>query len=190
MFIPLVYIKNYIENGIALITANKSTESPRKLNKEQGNIILDLVTNNTPDEVGFNNRKNWTIDLVRQWIEKNLNIIINPSSMAVILHRLNLSYIRPTYILKKADKNKQEIFKKTVWTSKKHLNGEASHILFQDESIIRDYQAIQKTWFLKGQPKKISTYGKNAGVKIIRILNYESGHVYCEDHDKYDAEVF
>lgn len=56
--------------------------------------------------------------------------------------------------------------------------------------MIRDYQAIQKTWFLKGQQKKIPTYGKNAGVKLIGILNYESGQVYCEEHEKYDAKVF
>lgn len=62
--------------------------------------------------------------------------------------------------------------------------------MFQDESMIRDYQAIQKTWFLKGKQKKIPTYGKNAGVKLIGILDYESGHVYCEEHGRYDAEVF
>ena len=38
--------------------------------------------------------------------------------------------------------------------------------------MIRDYQAIQKTWFMKGHQKKIPTYGKNAGVKIIGILDY------------------
>lgn len=56
--------------------------------------------------------------------------------------------------------------------------------------MIRDYQAIQKTWFKKGQQRKIPTYGKNAGVKLIGILNYETGKVYCEEHDKYDAIVF
>lgn len=56
--------------------------------------------------------------------------------------------------------------------------------------MIRDYQAIQKTWFIKGEQKKIPTYGKNAGVKLIGILNYESGKVYCEEHERYDAIVF
>jgi transposase len=56
--------------------------------------------------------------------------------------------------------------------------------------MIRDYQAIQKTWFIKGQQRKIPTYGKNAGVKIIGILDYATGQVYCEEHDKYDAAVF
>ena len=56
--------------------------------------------------------------------------------------------------------------------------------------MIRDYQAIQKTWFIEGQQKKIPTYGKHSGVKLMGILNYETGCIYCEEHDKYDAEVF
>lgn len=56
--------------------------------------------------------------------------------------------------------------------------------------MVRDYQALQNTWFIKGQQRKIPTYGKNAGVKLISILNYESGHVYCEEHERYDAKVF
>ena len=56
--------------------------------------------------------------------------------------------------------------------------------------MIRDYQAIQKTWFIKGQQKKIPTYGKHSGVKLLGILNYETGCVYCEEHERYDAEVF
>ena len=56
--------------------------------------------------------------------------------------------------------------------------------------MIRDYQAIQKTWFMKGQQRKIPTYGKNAGVKLIGTLDYVTGTVYCEEHERYDAEVF
>lgn len=56
--------------------------------------------------------------------------------------------------------------------------------------MIRDYQAIQKTWFLKGHQRKIPTYGKNAGVKLIGILDYSTGVVYCEEHERYDAKVF
>lgn len=56
--------------------------------------------------------------------------------------------------------------------------------------MIRDYQAIQKTWFIKGKQRKIPTYGKNAGVKMIGILDYVEGNVYCEEHERYDAKVF
>jgi transposase len=56
--------------------------------------------------------------------------------------------------------------------------------------MIRDYQAIHQTWFEKGKQRKIKTYGKHQGVKLVGILNYETGEVYCEEHTKYDAEVF
>ena len=62
--------------------------------------------------------------------------------------------------------------------------------MFQDESMIRDYQAIQKTWFHKGKQRIIPTYGKHEGVKLLGILNYETGQIYCEEDEKYDAKVF
>ncbi len=56
--------------------------------------------------------------------------------------------------------------------------------------MIRDYQAIQKTWFSKGKQRIIPTYGKHEGVKLVGILDYETGEVYVEEHKRYDAEVF
>lgn len=73
---------------------------------------------------------------------------------------------------------------------KKLLNDDISKILFEDESMIRDYQAIMKTWFPRGRQRIIPTYGKHEGVKLVGCLDYETGHVYVEEHKKYDAEVF
>lgn len=56
--------------------------------------------------------------------------------------------------------------------------------------MIRDYQAIQKTWFARGQQRVIPTYGKHEGVKLLGVLNYETGHVYCTEETHYDAKIF
>ena len=56
--------------------------------------------------------------------------------------------------------------------------------------MIRDYQALQHTWFLKGKQRIIPTYGKHQGVKLIGTLNYETGEIVCVEEEKYDAEVF
>jgi len=56
--------------------------------------------------------------------------------------------------------------------------------------MIRDYQAIQQTWFLKGQQRIIPTYGQHRGVKLIGTLNYETGEVFCTEEEKYDAVTF
>ncbi len=56
--------------------------------------------------------------------------------------------------------------------------------------MIRDYQAIQKRWFPKGKQRIIPTYGKHRGVKLLGILNYETGHIFCKEEESYDAQVF
>lgn len=70
------------------------------------------------------------------------------------------------------------------------MDGKIDHILFEDESMIRNYQAISKTWFERGKQRIIPTYGKHEGVKLLGILNYETGHIYCVEEEKYNAEVF
>ncbi|GGK06293.1 hypothetical protein GCM10007063_31000 [Lentibacillus kapialis] len=110
--------------------------------------------------------------------------------MRALLPRLGLSYTRPTYTLAKADPEKQEAFREEFATAKKMNDGEIDRILFQDESMIRDYQAIAKTWFPKGQQKKIPTYGKHHGVKLIGALDYTTGDIFCIERERYDAKEF
>lgn len=152
--------------------------------------MLEVITTKTPEDVGFESKRNWTIELIRQWVIREFNIEMSHRGIAYVLERLNLSYTRPTYVLAKADPKKQEEFKNDFESLKKHLDGLVDTILFEDESMIRHYQAIQKSWFIKGKQRKIPTYGKNAGVKLIGILDYETGKVYCKEHEKYDAQVF
>jgi putative transposase len=70
------------------------------------------------------------------------------------------------------------------------LNGDIDHILFEDESSIRDYQAIMKSWFSKGEQRIIQTYGKHESVKLAGILNYETGKVHVDEFEEWNAAVF
>jgi transposase len=56
--------------------------------------------------------------------------------------------------------------------------------------MIRDYQAIMMSWFPKGEQRTIPTYGKHVGAKLVGILDYATGKVYAEEHEKYDAKTF
>ena len=47
-----------------------------------------------------------------------------------------------------------------------------------------------KSWFPKGGQRIIETYGKHESVKLIGIINYETGHVYAEEHEAFNAKVF
>ena len=113
------YINNYKKLGIDGLTMEHSTGAPRLLNDKQEKELIQTITNNTPDEVGFMARKNWTIELIRQWVINSFNVTFSHRGMADVLYRLNLSYTRPTYVLKNADPTKQENFKKDFEVLKK-----------------------------------------------------------------------
>ena len=106
-----VYIKNYKANKLDGLTMKHSSGKKRRINPEQEQLLVNIITTKTPDDVGFESRKNWTIELIRQWVIKEFNITMSHRGMAEVLYRLNLSYTRPTYVLAKADKEKQQQFK-------------------------------------------------------------------------------
>ena len=70
------------------------------------------------------------------------------------------------------------------------MNGDIDTILFEDESSIRDYQAIMKSWFPKGRQRIIKTYGKHESLKIMGVLDYETGKVHVEEAEEFNAAVF
>jgi len=113
------YIRAYKARGIEGLKMGKSTGFPRFLTQEQEEILFKIITTQTPDEVGFGYRKNWTADIVRKWVKDNFGIEYSTRGMQDVLHRLNLSYTRPTYTLAKADEIKQQEFKQDFELLKK-----------------------------------------------------------------------
>jgi transposase len=62
--------------------------------------------------------------------------------------------------------------------------------LFEDESMIRDYQALQRTWFEKGKQRVIRTTGKHRGVKLLSTVDYCNGNIVWHEDEEYTAGTF
>jgi hypothetical protein len=62
--------------------------------------------------------------------------------------------------------------------------------LFEDEAMIRDYQALQHTWFAKGKQRIIKTTGKHRGVKLFSTVDYGTGQIVWQEDEEYTAEKF
>lgn len=113
------YVNAYKQHGLEGLVMGKSTGKPKFLSDEQEKKLLEVVTTKTPDEVGFENRKNWDCNLIVHWIFNTYGIEYKQRSILDVLHRLNLSYTRPTYTLEKADPELQEQFKQDFEVLKK-----------------------------------------------------------------------
>lgn len=89
--------------------------------------------------------------------------------------------------------------KKQIWMNKKilirideirsSLNATTS-LLYIDASHVRDYQALQNTWFPQSKQKKIKTFGQHGKVTLYGSLDYATGELFMLEYDKIDAIVF
>ena len=70
------------------------------------------------------------------------------------------------------------------------MNEEIDHLMFEDECMIRDYQAIQRTWFEKGKQRIITTTGKHRGVKLLSTVDYATGKIVWHEDEEYTAKTF
>ncbi len=62
--------------------------------------------------------------------------------------------------------------------------------LFEDESMIRSYQALQYNWFPRRKQRQVPTYGKHESAKLFGAINYETGQVHHREEEKADVEAF
>jgi putative transposase len=105
------YIYAYDTGGIEGLIPKKSPGRPKRLTDEQEQMFYDTISNHTPDEVGFDGIMNWTAKIARLWVIREYRIEYTVNGILELFHRLNLSYTRPTYVLAKADPEKQKQFK-------------------------------------------------------------------------------
>ena len=114
-----IYVNQYTTGGIDGLAPKKPPGRPRFLSQAQEQQLYDTIKEKTPDEVGFDGIKNWTAKLACLWVLKEFGVQYQENGMLDMFHRLKLSYTRPTYVLAKADPQKQQQFKEDFEAVKK-----------------------------------------------------------------------
>jgi len=104
-------IDTYKEDGVSALIPTPSKGRERKLTDEQEAELYETIKNKLPKEAGFAPFANWTSFLAVKWVKNEYGIEFSDRGMRNVFERLGLSYTRPTYVLKKADPEKQQAFK-------------------------------------------------------------------------------
>jgi transposase len=63
-------------------------------------------------------------------------------------------------------------------------------LFYEDETHIRDYQALHTSWFLRGKQKQIPTYGRHASVTLFGTVNMSNGFLHCMEATACNAISF
>lgn len=112
--------QKYNRGGLAEIPDKPRTGRPKRLTEQQELEIKELILTSLPYDVGFPAEFNWTAGLIAKYIKREYGFDYSIRGITKMFKRLNLSYTRPTYVLAKADKEKQEQFKKDFEEVKKN----------------------------------------------------------------------
>jgi transposase len=108
------YILAYKTSGVTGLQITSPPGRPDKLTEAQQNELKVTIINKLPVDLGFTAKHSWTLQLIRDHIEQTYNQRFSIRGTSKLMHRMNLSYTKPTYTLAAADKAKQATFLETT----------------------------------------------------------------------------
>ncbi|WP_260440994.1 IS630 family transposase, partial [Parageobacillus thermoglucosidasius] len=149
------------------------------LTEEQQKKLKHMILHSTPFEQGLGMATSWDTRIIPSYLQNQYGISMTRVGVNKMLHRLGLSYTRPTYTLAKGDEQKQRAFVQEMEMIKKLMTGDMV-VLYADETHIRSYQALRATWAEAGKQKQIPTYGHHASVTLFGAVNVLDGKVVVQ----------
>jgi transposase len=101
-----LHLQGYKKGEIATIIGR----SKKTIEPDQEKELAFIIEHQLPVDVGFEAKYNWTLAIVAELIQQKWGPTYTLRGTSEILHRLGLSYTKPTYTLANADEGKQKEF--------------------------------------------------------------------------------
>jgi len=160
-----------------------------KLDENQLQQVYEIMQK-SPREAGYN-KSNWTMPLLKKWINREFGINYSVSGLYDLVHRIGFSIQRPKKQSKNADPVKQREFKDKL----KKIIDEADEdtvILYEDEAIVTTEPTTTGKWALKGKQPVIPTDSKGTRKRrvIFGAANPVSGEVIYSTKETRNSENF
>lgn len=162
------YLQCYQTQGLSGLEMGHSSGQPPKLTEEQRIQLAAMLEQNQPADVGLEARYTWILPLIAEWIKREFGVTMSVRGISAMLRRTNFSFTKATYTLANADEEAQASFRKHTFAQlKKQVEAEEiDHLLFEDESMIRSYQALQYNWFPRGKQRKVHIWEARRGEAV------------------------
>jgi transposase len=115
------YLRQYRKQGLDGLQMKFSPGPPEQLSKEQQQQLKKTICDHVPHDVGFKAKFNWTLQLIGDYISREFGKSYSIRGVSKLMHRMDLSYTKPTYTLAAADEEKQRLFVETTFPRLKKL---------------------------------------------------------------------
>jgi transposase len=178
------------EGGLEKLLDKKTPlgKSPYLTEEQQGEL-KHMILHSNPFEQGLGVAASWDPRIIQSYLQDRYGISMKRVRVNKMLHRLGLSYTRPTYTLAKGDEQKQRAIVQEMDMIKKLMTDDMV-LLYTDETHIRSYQALRATWAKVRKQKQIPTYGHHASVRLFGVVNVLNGKVITQPALACNTESF
>ncbi|RXS90447.1 winged helix-turn-helix domain-containing protein [Geobacillus sp. PK12] len=114
------YVSLFNEGGLDLLLDRKSPPGREPfLTPEQQQELKQTILTRTPAELGWDIAASWNTRILQSYIREHYGVTMSREGIRKLLHRMRLSWTRPTYTLAKGDAEQQQAFKKQMELIKK-----------------------------------------------------------------------
>lgn len=114
------YVKKFNSGGIeSLLHRDYSPGKPSFLSSEEEKEVRRMIEHSTPAEEGYGCESCWDTRILKHVLEEKFSITMSRSGICEMLKRWGFSYTRPTYTLKRANRQKQKAFQQELEMIKK-----------------------------------------------------------------------
>lgn len=115
------YLRKYRKHGLDGLQMMFSPGPPERLTQEQQDQLKATIMGFVPNDVGFTAKFNWTLEIIGENISREFKQHYSIRGVSKLMHRMGLSYTKPTYTLAAADEEKQREFVETTFPRLKKL---------------------------------------------------------------------
>jgi transposase len=115
------YLQGYKKSGLDGLQIKFAPGRRERMTKEQQVQLKRTIIDSLPQEVGFIAKFNWTLELISEYIKREFGVSYSIRGTSKLIHRLDMSYTKPTYTLAAADKEKQKEFVETTFPRLKKI---------------------------------------------------------------------
>jgi transposase len=112
-----MYLGHFLKRGLDGLQMKFSPGPPEQLSKEQQENLKKTTMDCVHHELGFTSKFNWTLQIIGKYIKNNFGKTYSIRGISKLMHRMDLSYTKPTHMLAAADEEKQEVFVETTFPS-------------------------------------------------------------------------
>lgn len=183
------WIHRYNKYGLSGLSDIRGGHYEGYLTQEQKQTIKEVLQK-SPRDCGFN-RSNWTMSLLKLWIDKNMKVNYKASSLYDVVHNLGFTLQRPKKQNRKADEELKQQFKDDLKQLIEGLDDDTV-VLYEDEAVFTDEPTTTRKWALKGCQPIIPTYSHGSRKRTVMFgaVNPNDGEVFYSTCEAGNSNTF